>query len=163
MPFCSRVTSRHATDRQTDNRAQFIMPLPYGVGGLTSHEHKSWSRSSRSLHYTVFSNRSCHMAARWRETAPRAVSFWKFLEQGNFEKIMPPTYVWLCYGIYLMEYAFTFIFGSREFSPTVHSLSVTALIDLTFDLLTSKYVYGLPVWWASFCQFWASYVFPFSS
>ena len=53
--------------------------------------------------------------------------------------------------IYLMEYAFTFTFASREFPP-YRALSMTSLIclvTLTFDLLTSKYIHWLLVWWTS--------------
>jgi len=65
----------------------------------------------------------------------------KYVKQANFEKIViPPTCVW--YVTYLMEYALTFTFASREFPRCAYGpLLVTTLIGLvtfTFDLLTSK-------------------------
>jgi len=64
---------------------------------------------------------------------------------------------------YLMEYAFTFTFASREFPPiSTHaalSLTVTNInrpVTLIFDLLTSKQIHGM-------CfrrgNFWASYIY----
>jgi len=62
-------------------------------------------------------------------------------KQGNFEEIVmsQPAYGFVTY---LMEYAFTLTFSSREFPPTcewcIARDSINPLVTLTFELLTSK-------------------------